>query len=145
MNKFLKKAVCPKCGREQQGYYISPVCLCGHQLREYNGWEKACLDGCGDEFQALSVFKKRDLLRQSEWNGTDVKWQAGFRLLILVNYLILLFKSKEVMSEYIAVTSLAAVVGVILAADLTRIIVKTIYYQRLRKKDKQFFKQSEGK
>ena len=144
MSKFFKKAVCPKCGREQHGFYINPFCMCGHRLRDFNGWEKHCLGAEDDEFQSLSVFTKRDLLRQVEWNSCDVMWQGGFLAFVLIHYSLILFKFRDTLADDTGMIILAAVVGTIIGAELLRIVAKTIYFHWLKKKDILFFKQNGG-
>lgn len=138
-NRLIKKEVCPKCGREHHGFYINPVCLCGHQLRDLNGWEIRCLGGEVDEFQSLSVFEKRYLLREIEWNSRDLMWQGGFGVFILVHYFILLFRCGDIMAEHIAATIVAAVAGIIIGGYMLGIIAKTIYFRWLKKMDTIFF------
>jgi hypothetical protein len=139
--KLIKTAICPKCGKEQRGFYVSPVCVCGHQLRDFSKWEKVCIGGdCKlEEFRTLPAFDQRDLLRKIEWNSRDVMWQGGFILLLLATYFLFLFKYKDSIGESLAVAALAAVTGIVLALGLIKIIAKAIYFHRLRKKDLQFF------
>lgn len=138
-----KRMVCSKCGMEHKDFYVNPICFCGHQIRELTNWEKYMLKNSinNDEYKKLSALEKREIFREIEWSVSDVKWQLGIAvcLLILYLYFILSVENLVLILEYKMVAILVILVGIVLLTKVLFVIAKTGYFWYLGKRDcKQF-------
>jgi len=98
------------------------------------------MDYSEEAFLSLPTVKKREILRNTEWDWCDIRWKGGFALFLLSLYFITFFKIKNI--EHASLIITARVVGIMLALYFIGIIVKTIYFHYLKRKDIQFFNQN---
>lgn len=136
MKKIIKTEICPKCGAKHKGFYINPVCHCGHMFRQLNGWELHLLGGTDKEFRRMTVFEKRYTLREIEWSWPDVKLHL---MLLIFPVLAFIVAAETATLSDITRLIMTLIAAIMFDYILFKIVLKTIYFDFQTRKDKKYF------
>lgn len=137
MKKLIKRIKCPECGAEFKGFWVNPICTCGHQLRELTTTEAAWSNI--DEYDAIQ--DKRDSVRNSEWGFVDFKWISIMILSFIpidIAFIIKFLIPCSSTTDLVMLIS-AIVMGVSMVLYWIYVLIKTIYFKRLDRKDDEYF------
>lgn len=137
MKKLIKRIKCPECGAEFEGFWVNPICTCGHQLRELTTTEAAWSNI--DEYD--TVQDKRDSVRNSEWGFVDFKWISIIILSFIpidIAFIIKFLIPCNSTTDVVMLIS-AIVMGVSMVLFWIYALIKTIYFKRLENKDDEYF------
>lgn len=143
MKKLIKNITCPKCGATYKGFYINPICTCGHQIREFSRMEKyTCENFDEDE----SVYEKRTELRNSVWNVADSFSYFGIAFSSLVWMLLadfVLWTQRDAPSwdkaDFTVALFIAAIFTTIFALFSVGVVCLSWYFKRLKCMDDKYF------
>lgn len=137
MKELIKRIKCPECGAEFEGFWVNPICTCGHQLRELTTTEAAWSNI--DKYDAVQ--DKRDSVRNSEWGFVDFKWISiiilsfiPIDIAFIINFLIPCNSTTDLVMLISAI-----VMGVSMVLFWIYVLIKTIYFKRLDRKDDEYF------
>ena len=146
MKKLIKRIKCPECGAEFKGFWVNPICTCGHQLRELTTTEAAWSNI--DKYDTIQ--DKRDSVRNSEWGFVDFKWRSImnftfilFDAVFIFKILSYLFPTKSTLGLVMLIG--AIIMGVYMALDWIYALIKTIYFKHLENIDYEYFFLNERK
>lgn len=137
MKKLIKRIKCPECGAEFKGFWVNPICTCGHQLRELTTTEAAWSNI--DEYDTIQ--EKRDSVRNSEWGFVDFKWISIMILSFIpidIAFIIKFLIPCSSTTDLVMLIS-AIVMGVSMVLYWIYVLIKTIYFKRLDRKDDEYF------
>lgn len=143
MKKLIKRIKCPECGAEFEGFWVNPICTCGHQLRELTTTEAAWSNI--DEYDAVQ--DKRDSVRNSEWGFVDFKWISIIILSFIpidIAFIIKFLIPCNSTTDLVMLIS-AIVMGVSMVLFWIYALIKTIYFKRLENIDDKYFFLNERK
>jgi len=79
------------------------------------------MDYSEEAFLSLPTVKKREILRNTEWDWCDIRWKGGFALFLLSLYFITFIKIKNI--EHASLIITARVVSIMLALYFIGIIL----------------------
>lgn len=143
MKKLIKRIKCPECGAEFKGFWVNPICTCGHQLRELTTTEAAWSNI--DEYDAIQ--DKRDSVRNSEWGFVDFKWISIMILSFIpidIAFIIKFLIPCSSTTDLVMLIS-AIVMGVSMVLYWIYVLIKTIYFKHLENIDDEYFFLNERK
>lgn len=143
MKKLIKRIKCPECGAEFEGFWVNPICTCGHQLRELTTTEAAWSNI--DKYDAVQ--DKRDSVRNSEWGFVDFKWISIIILSFIpidIAFIIKFLIPCNSTTDLVMLIS-AIVMGVSMVLFWIYALIKTIYFRRLENIDDKYFFLNERK
>lgn len=143
MKKLIKRIKCPECGAEFKGFWVNPICTCGHQLRELTTTEAAWSNI--DEYDAIQ--DKRDSVRNSEWGFVDFKWISIIILSFIpidIAFIIKFLIPCSSTTDLVMLIS-AIVMGVSMVLYWIYVLIKTIYFKHLENIDDEYFFLNERK
>ena len=140
MKKLIKRIKCPECGAEYKGFWVNPICTCGHQLRELTTTEAAWSNI--DKYDAVQ--DKRDSVRNSEWGFVDFKWCSIMDLTFILFDAVFIFKNLPYLFPTKSTLNLVILIGVIVMGVSVILhwiyaLIKTIYFKHLENKDDEYF------
>lgn len=143
MKKLIKRIKCPECGAEFKGFWVNPICTCGHQLRELTTTEAAWSNI--DEYDTIQ--EKRDSVRNSEWGFVDFKWISIMILSFIpidIAFIIKFLIPCSSTTDLVMLIS-AIVMGVSMVLYWIYVLIKTIYFKHLENIDDEYFFLNERK
>lgn len=143
MKKLIKRIKCPECGAEYKGFWVNPICTCGHQLRELTTTEAAWSNI--DEYDTIQ--DKRDSVRNSEWGFVDFKWISIMILSFIpidIAFIIKFLIPCSSTTDLVMLIS-AIVMGVSMVLYWIYVLIKTIYFKHLENIDDEYFFLNERK
>ena len=143
MKKLIKRIKCPECGAEYKGFWVNPICTCGHQLRELTTTEAAWSNI--DEYDTIQ--DKRDNVRNSEWGFVDFKWISIIILSFIpidIAFIIKFLIPCSSTTDLVMLIS-AIVMGVSMVLYWIYVLIKTIYFKHLENIDDEYFFLNERK
>lgn len=140
MKKLIKRIKCPECGAEFKGFWINPICTCGHQLRDLTSTEAAWSNI--DEYD--TVQDKRDSVRNSEWGFVDIKWRSIMDLTFILFDAVFIFKILPYLFPTKSTLDLVMLIGAIVMGASVILhwiygLIKTRYFEYLENKDDEYF------
>lgn len=137
MKKLIKRIKCPECGAEYKGFWVNPICTCGHQLRELTTTEAAWSNI--DEYDTIQ--EKRSAARAAGWNIARFKLATFMDIpyvLMAANFIVKIFLPVESTLGLVMLIG-AIIMGVYMALDWIYALIKTIYFKNLESKDDKYF------
>lgn len=140
MKKIIKNSICPECGKKQSGFFVNPMCFCGHQSRKLNGWEQRLLNNfqiSEEEFSLLTTQEKRSFFREAEWHWVDIKSNLIFSMCPFCALFVIV--GSDTFSD-IWKLRLSAIASTAFILAEGRIVIKSIYFDYQGIKDKFYFK-----
>lgn len=160
MKKLIKRIKCPECGAEFKGFWVNPICTCGHQIRDLTDNETFFTtldDGTNTIDLANTVQKKRNIVRNAE--QSEVPSKTYNSMLLFISWVMdVIIISKVATSRfdgnyieaikwcfnpgggvYCVVAILVQTIIIILFLVWLCRIIRALYFKYLKHKDNKYF------